>query len=73
MIYDEHNIRSANTYILIVSFESKFIIHNSERFNLKWTVSICSKPYIPILLTVSRNISQKNVIKRVKSLISYDI
>ena len=34
--------------------------------------SVYSKPYIPILLTVCNNTSKKNVIKRVKSLNSYN-
>ena len=37
------------------------------------SVSIYRKSCIPILLTVSNNIRQKNVIKRVKLLIIYDI
>ena len=36
------------------------------------SVSIYSKPYTPILLTVSNNTSHKSVINRVKSLISYN-
>ena len=40
--------------------------HLLTKFLSEW-VSIYSKPYIPILLTVCNNISMKNVIKRVKS------
>ena len=35
MISDGHNIRSAYTNKFMVSFESNFIIHNSERFNVR--------------------------------------
>ena len=46
-----------------------FLYINDE---VKANQSVYTKPYIPILLTVRNNISQTNVIKRVKSLISYD-
>ena len=40
-------------------------------FTQSESLSIYSKPYTPILLTFSDNIRNKNVIRLVKSLISY--
>ena len=46
-------------------------LHQCKKQYLKSeSVSIYSKPYLPILLTVSNNISQKNVIRRVKSVMA---
>ena len=71
-----HLIRYIMRYVMVYientnTFEGniEYIMLYNIVFESK-SVSIYSRPYIPILLTVCNNISEKNVIKPVKLFIS---